>query len=127
MIIYNIVKLKYRYVASYLKQFIWLLWRQMLNTKREPVATRIMFVQSIILGLFLGFTYFQLSNDQISIQNKNGLCFLILMQSCINYLFGVACHFHDQWNVTIREIKNNVYSVNCYFLAKVILFNKKLV
>jgi hypothetical protein len=127
LIIYNIVKLKYRYVASYLKQFIWLLWRQMLNTKREPVATRIMFVQSIILGLFLGFTYFQLSNDQISIQNKNGLCFLILMQSCLTYLFGVASHFHDQWNVTIREIKNNVYSVNCYFLAKVIIFNKKLV
>lgn len=42
------------------------------------------------------------------------------MQSCLTYLFGVASHFHDQWNVTIREIKNNVYSVNCYFLAKVI-------
>jgi hypothetical protein len=86
---------------------------------REPMATRIMFIQSIVMGIFLGFTYFQLKNDQTSIQNKSGLCFLMLMQACLCYLFGVASHYHDQWNVTIREVKNNIYSVNCYFIAKV--------
>ena len=88
---------------------------------REPMATRIMFIQSIVMGIFLGFTYFQLKNDQTSIQNKSGLCFLMLMQACLCYLFGVASHYHDQWNVTIREVKNNIYSVNCYFIAKVFI------
>lgn len=112
-------KVKFRYNSSYFTQFTWLIWRQLLNTMRDPMASRIMFIQSIVMGVFLGFTYFQQKNDQESIQNKNGLCFLILMQACLSYLFGVASHYHDQWNVTIREIRNNIYSVNCYFLAKV--------
>ena len=61
-----------------------------MNTIREPLATRIIILQSILIGLFLGFTYFQLKNDQASIQNKNGLLFMILMQTCLAYLFSTA-------------------------------------
>ena len=43
-----------------------------------------------VTGLFLGFTYYQQKNDQASIQNKNGLLFMLLMQICLTYLFGVA-------------------------------------
>ena len=71
-------------------QFTWLLWRQTINTIREPFATRILIIQAIAIGIFLGFTYFQQKFDQAGIQNINGLLFMTLMQTCLTYLFGVA-------------------------------------
>ena len=98
-----------RFQASYCCQFFYLFWRQLKSTIREPFATRILFAQSVVIifilryyqnkfdfvliqliGLFLGFTYYQLGNDQASIQNKSGLLFIMLMQACLSYLFGVA-------------------------------------
>ncbi|RNA33868.1 white isoform X1 [Brachionus plicatilis] len=108
-----------RYESSYFTQFVWLFWRQLLNTIREPLATRILIVQSIVIGLFLGFTYYQLGFDQAGIQNKNGLLFITLMQSCLSYLFGAASQIHYQWQVTYRDSKNRVYSVLIYFIAKI--------
>ena len=40
-----------------------------------------------IVALFLGFSYFQLANDQTSIQNKSGLILILLMQTSFNYIF----------------------------------------
>lgn len=37
-----------RFRASYLTQFIWLFWRQLLSMLREPLATRILMAQSIV-------------------------------------------------------------------------------
>jgi hypothetical protein len=78
------------YTTTYFIQFLWLIWRQIKNTLREPLATRIIILQSILIGFFLGFTYFQLKTDQSSVQNKNGLLFMILMQTCLAYLFSTA-------------------------------------
>nr|UOU03358.1 ATP-binding cassette subfamily G-like 7 [Brachionus rubens] len=108
-----------RYESTYFTQFVWLFWRQLLSTLREPLATRILIVQSIVFGLFLGFTYYQITFDQAGIQNINGLLFITLMQSCLSYLFGAANQIHNQWQVTYRDSKNRVYSVLIYFIAKI--------
>nr|QNH67906.1 ATP-binding cassette transporter subfamily G-like protein 7 [Brachionus rotundiformis] len=118
-ILNTLILIDSRYESSYFTQFIWLFWRQLLNTIREPLATRILIVQSIVIGLFLGFTYYQLGFDQAGIQNKNGLLFITLMQSCLSYLFGAASQIHYQWQVTYRDSKNRVYSVLIYFIAKI--------
>ena len=76
--------------ASFLLQFVMLMWRACLNQMRESFATRIMGLQSVLIGLFLGFTYFQLPSNQSSIQNKNGLLFLLLMQISLACIFSSA-------------------------------------
>lgn len=78
------------YSTSFLIQFLWLLWRQFRSSLRDSMTTRIQFIQSVGIGLFLGFTYFQIENDQSSVQDKNGLIFMVLMQAVIAYIFAVA-------------------------------------
>jgi hypothetical protein len=78
------------YYAPFLVQFYWLLWRQFKSSLRESLATRVKLIQSIAIGLFLGFTYFQIKDDQSSVQDKNGLVFSTLMQAVITYIFAVA-------------------------------------
>ena len=71
-----------------------------------------------ITGFFLGFTYYQQTNDQASIQNKNGLLFMLLMQICLTYLFGVA---------SVSKRLNWSWSYKSYFLTDAKIFNFKAV
>lgn len=88
----------------------WLLWRDFIVNRRTPIASKILVAQILvrtqnssffrqknffqlmnqsfnlfkfekIISLFFGLIYLQLSNDENGAMNRNGLLFILMMNS----------------------------------------------
>ena len=65
----SVVSLEFFYIYFYINHLI----------KENLIYSIFLSLNLKVIGLFLGFTYYQLNNDQSSIQNKNGLLFTVIM------------------------------------------------
>mmetsp|Transcript_12778 Transcript_12778/g.44747 ORF Transcript_12778/g.44747 Transcript_12778/m.44747 type:complete len:720 (-) Transcript_12778:193-2352(-) len=104
--------------SSWCRAFSVLTRRSFLNTIRDPVTTRARFAQAVFLGLMGGLIYFQLGNEQVDIQNKNGAIFFLLINQCMSAMFGVLQVFPLERPVFMREYESGMYDTGAYFLAK---------
>ena len=68
-----------KYNSKYSSQFYWLLLRQFRTDLRNPIATKVLLMQTIVIGAFLGLIFLQLANNQVGVQNKIGVLCLIAL------------------------------------------------
>ena len=59
-----------------------------------------------------------MSDDQTSIQNRNGLLFFVTINQSFNGLISVLNTFPKEKVIVNREISSNAYKLNSYFLSK---------
>merc|ERR1711968_52748 len=59
-----------------------------------------------------------MSDDQTSIQNRNGLLFFVTINQSFNGLISVLNTFPKEKVIVNREISSNAYDLNSYFLSK---------
>nr|APD26533.1 ATP-binding cassette transporter subfamily G-like 5 protein [Brachionus koreanus] len=116
-----------KYNSSFSSQFGWLLWRQMKMDLKNPLATKVVALQTIIVAFFLGLIFLRLEENEIGVQNRTGALFILLMQCNFAFLFGVVNTFPIDLVLVYRESKNRIYSITPYYLVKQIAEFPKLI
>jgi len=99
-------------------QFLLLLWRQTLQTSRDPKATYVGLIGTIIQSIFIGLIFLQLSLDQSGVQNRLGAMFLIMMSTFFTQAQGALTSFPLERPLFLREYGARIYAVGTYYLAK---------
>lgn len=82
------------------------------------MATRVLAGQTVVIGSFIGLIFLQLTMNQVGVQNKIGVLFILLMQCTFGYAFTVVQSYPLELQLVYREIKNRYYSSTPYFCVK---------
>ncbi|CAN6624221.1 hypothetical protein TRVA0_009S03026 [Trichomonascus vanleenenianus] len=101
------------------KQFTILSGRTFKNLYRNPMLLLTHYVIAVLLAIFCGILYFDLTNDISGFQNRLGLFFFLLA------LFGFSTLttlyvFAEERVVFVRERANGYYKPISYYTAKVL-------
>nr|QUF59465.1 ATP-binding cassette transporter Abcg-like1-1 [Brachionus angularis] len=107
-----------KYNTGILSQLYWLLWRQHKVDMRNPLATKVLILQTLVISIFLGLIFLRLDENEIGVQNRQGVLFITLMQCNFGYIFGVVNTFPIDLILIYRESKNRLYSITPYFFVK---------
>ena len=95
-----------------------LLERSLKDAFRDKVNIGAMFVQTIFIAVFLGFTFFQISTEQAGIQTRAGSLFFIVT----NMMFTVTQPLILIWplerQIVMRERSSHSYRTSAAFLSK---------
>lgn len=100
-------------------QFRILSGRTFKNLYRNPMLMLTHYVISVILGLFCGVLYFNLTNDISGFQNRLGLFFFLLALFGFSTLTTLSL-FAEERIIFVRERANGYYKAIAYYCAKVI-------
>lgn len=105
--------------ATFGSQILILSSRTFKNLYRNPRLLLSHYVLSLVMGLFCGYLYYDISNDISGFQNRLGLFFFLLT------LFGFSCltglhAFSSERIIFIRERANNYYHPASYYISKIV-------
>lgn len=105
--------------AGFLSQLNILSSRTFKNLYRNPRLLLTNYVLSLLMGLFCGFLYYNVSNDISGFQNRLGLFFFILALFGFSSLTGLHS-FAEERIIFIRERANNYYYPASYYISKMV-------
>lgn len=105
--------------ASFLTQLSILSSRTFKNLYRNPRLLLTNYVLSLVVGLFCGFLYYNVSNDISGFQNRLGVFFFVLALFGFSSLTGLHS-FAQERIIFIRERANNYYHPASYYVSKMI-------
>jgi ABC-type multidrug transport system ATPase subunit len=100
-------------------QFVILLKRELIMLWRDVSEWGTVTGQVTILSLFVGFSFFQLSNEQTGIQNRLGLLTFIIFDQIYFYAFPLVPTFAMERSLIKKERYSNMYNISAYYIAKV--------
>lgn len=114
------IKFKNEYLkqASFGSQVLILSSRTFKNLYRNPKLLLSSYILSLIVGVFCGYLYYNVSNDISGFQNRLGLFFFILALFGFSSLTGLHS-FSTERIIFIRERANNYYHPLSYFVSKI--------
>lgn len=105
--------------ASFWQQLVILSSRSFKNIYRNPKLLLGNYMLSLLMGLFLGFLYYGVSNDISGFQNRLGLFFFIITFLGFSSFTGLSS-FNLERLIFLKERSNNYYHPLAYYLSKVI-------
>uniref|UniRef100_A0A0N5C4T2 ABC transporter domain-containing protein n=1 Tax=Strongyloides papillosus TaxID=174720 RepID=A0A0N5C4T2_STREA len=105
-------------VASTFTQILTIFQRSIIDTWRNPHLAKAKLSQKTIMGLFIGFLYFQIVVDGIGINNINGGLYYIVAELTYATLFGIIACLPSEYNLLVREYHDGMYSVFSYYVAR---------
>lgn len=108
-----------KYEATFLSQYRWLLWRNRIQDKRQPL-TKIMIGQVLFMSLFFGLIYLQLDDDEVGAGDRNGMLFILILNGAFLFLFPILNIFCTEMPIFYREHNNRMYSTFVYYSSKII-------
>ncbi|XP_071526749.1 protein white-like isoform X2 [Panulirus ornatus] len=106
------------YKASWGTQFKCVLWRSWLEIIREPILTRVRFLQVLALALLIGVLYKDQQMDEVGIFNINGALLLIISNMTFQNCNITVTTFCSQMTLFLREHHNGMYRADVFYLAK---------
>ncbi|KAJ2612840.1 hypothetical protein H4S08_002523 [Coemansia sp. RSA 1365] len=77
-----------------------------------------MFAQAVVTMLFYGFVFFQLDNDQTSVQNRIGVLALIVISNSFPIALPTLALIMNGRSVLFRERSCGMYRMTTYFFAR---------
>ncbi|EGW34077.1 uncharacterized protein SPAPADRAFT_54277 [Spathaspora passalidarum NRRL Y-27907] len=104
--------------ATFFNQAAILSSRTFKNLYRNPRLLLAHYVLSLLVGLFCGYLYYDLSYDISGFQNRLGLFFFLLAFFGFSSLTGLHS-FATERIIFIRERANNYYHPLSYYLSKI--------
>ncbi|XP_077285387.1 ATP-binding cassette sub-family G member 1-like [Arctopsyche grandis] len=110
--------LKKTYAASYIKQFWVLLKRSLLCSFRDLQLAKMRVLAHLVVGIILGFIYYDIGDDASKIMSNASLMFFLIMFIFFSNAMPTVLTFPLEAAVFEREQQNNWYSVYAYFTSK---------
>lgn len=105
--------------ASIFQQVVILSLRTFKNLYRNPRLLLTHYALSIVVGAFMGYLYYDVSNDISGFQNRLGLFFFVLAFFGFSSLTGLHS-FSEERIIFIRERANNYYHPALYYISKIL-------
>lgn len=105
-------------VARFTRNLQLLCWRAWVEQAREIPTLRIKICVTFFFALILGGIYSNAGYSQKSIQNRQGLLFVITINQGFNACLGVLNTFPREKIIVNRERSTNAYDTVSYFFAK---------
>ncbi|XP_071054571.1 protein brown-like isoform X2 [Onthophagus taurus] len=101
------------------QEIYWLLWRNLIDTRRNFLYHLYQFLLLMITALILASTYsFVSSKNDDFVQNVKGIIFFFTSELIFTHTYNVINTFPSEENVMMRE--KNLYSTKSYFLSKLL-------
>lgn len=104
-----------RVLGSRIRLLSWRSWREITGDYFTIMAT---YIISLVLALIIGGIYSNMGDDQLSIQNRNGLLFFMGVNMGFNGLFSVLNSFPKEKVIVGRERSAGAYGFLSYFASK---------
>lgn len=104
--------------ASFFSQLLILSSRTFKNLYRNPRLLLTNYFLSLLVGLFCGYIYYNITNDISGFQNRLGLFFFILSLFGFSSLTGLHS-FASERIIFVRERANNYYHPASYYISKI--------
>jgi ABC-type multidrug transport system permease subunit len=107
-----------RYALSHFDQFRYLLRRSLTTQLRNKMLTKARLGQTLVLSFIVSLLYMDVGYSQNSIQDRQGMLFLVAVNQFIIAAVGVLFTFPAERALFVRERNDGLYSTRAYFAAK---------
>ncbi|XP_039275795.1 protein scarlet-like [Nilaparvata lugens] len=105
----------------YLTQLYWLLWRSVMEIRRNPQDQLLRLAFYMFIALLISTPYVGLTVDQKGIQNIQGFLYLVIVETIFMFSYSVFHTFPSELPVLLREIGNGLYSPGPYYVSKMVI------
>jgi ABC-type multidrug transport system ATPase subunit len=105
---------------SWFSQFFLLIERNFIEVFKNVPLIIMVFVQSLIVMVLLGFTAFQIGLNQTDIQTRMGTLFFFPINTCFAAAEAIINVFPVDRQVITRERYASSYALSAFYLAKLI-------
>lgn len=79
-----------------------------------------LFIWFQFIALLISFPYIGIQIDQYSVQNIQGLLYLVIVETVFTYSYSVYNTFPQEMPILLREINNDLYKPAPYYASKMI-------
>jgi ABC-type multidrug transport system ATPase subunit len=106
------------YPSSFFKQLAVLTHRNFYVIIRSHEATIAKIVQALFLGLIIGLIYLQIGLTQQSVQDRQGLLYLLVVNQAFGGMFSALILFQQEKEIFYSERRAGLYRVSSFFISK---------
>ncbi|KAJ2340592.1 hypothetical protein GGF43_006378, partial [Coemansia sp. RSA 2618] len=118
----NLVLTEAPAMNSWMSELLVLLRRDWTLTIRSNSFIYGLIAQTLAMLIFVGFVFFQLKNDQPSVQNRIGTLFTLVLQFTFPVIIPVMTVIMMGRGVLLRERSGGTYRMTTYFFARALSF-----
>ncbi|KAJ1643698.1 hypothetical protein LPJ64_004549 [Coemansia asiatica] len=107
---------------SWISELAILLKREWALSVRNRSLVYGMACEPLVMMIFLGFVFFQLDNNQASVQNRIGALFSLTVSCTFPVIIPAMTVIMTARDVVLRERSGGAYRMSSYFFAKTLCF-----
>ncbi|KAJ2346157.1 hypothetical protein GGF43_005045, partial [Coemansia sp. RSA 2618] len=107
---------------SWFYEYLTLSRRDWVNIRRNTNYCTSQVFQPLVLGIIIGFMFYYLGHDALSIQNRLGVLYIILVQASMAIFFPPLALFNEELQILARERSVAAYRVTAYYVSKTTTF-----
>ncbi|KAJ2784550.1 hypothetical protein GGI15_002228 [Coemansia interrupta] len=104
---------------SWISEYITLFRRDWTNIYRDIYYSVCQILQPIAMCLMIGFMFYNLKHDELSIQNRLGVLYIIIVQATFPIFMPQIALFVDDLVIAVRERSSASYRFSTYYASKV--------
>ena len=107
------------YEKSLVKSVKFLLWRELLNYRRNPFQSTMKVVQVFFFAVLVDLIFNNLGLDSQGIDNRRGALVFIMIVLLFIPSFGMTMGIAGERYIILKEIKEGLYSIHSYLITKI--------
>ncbi|KAJ1944949.1 hypothetical protein FBU59_002455 [Linderina macrospora] len=107
---------------GWLYEYATLANRDWTNTLRNIPFIIGQIVQAIFMGVLIGFMYFYLKDDSLSVMNRMGVLFIITVMTTFPVVMPMMSLYVDERDIMVRERASATFRISSFYVSKATIF-----
>lgn len=108
----------FTFPRTWTAQFFFIFQRSSIQLWRERSVLLVKLIQTLIMSIMIGSTYYGLEIDKKSLPSFKGFAFVSVQMMHMLFMMPAMTVFWKDYPVVVREFQANMYSPSAYYLAK---------
>ncbi|KAJ2888988.1 hypothetical protein FB639_000236 [Coemansia asiatica] len=107
---------------NWLYEYCTLARRDWINAGRNTPFVAGQAVQAVFMALLIGFIFFYLKHDALSINNRLGAVFIICVNATFPVIMPMLTLYYKERDIMVRERSSATYRVTSFYMSKLTTF-----